>query len=1240
MASMQIGPKIGVEGEQEYRQQMKEIIAQTKELKSEMTALKSGFDSTTSAEQKASQESKNLNAQLQLQNERLAALEAQLKKAENATDRDEAAIAAYKTEINKTKTEINGLNAQLAALPNTLQQTGEAWQQAGQKMSEFGKGMTQAGKKLSMTVTAPLVAAGTASYKLASDAETSFAKVATIIDSADVSYTDMVKDVTKYSNETGVAITDFNEALYSSVSAGIDSGNAIEFTANMVKLAKGGFTDTEKAVDVVTTVLNAYGMSAEEATRVSDKLIQTQNIGKTTVDQLASSLGNVIPVAKAAGVDFEAVSASMAILTKRGIGTAEASTYLKGLFNELSKSGSKTDAVLRELSGKGFAELSAEGVPLTDILSMINDYAKKDGKSLKDMFSNTRAGSAALSLMSDSGTEYVKVLKVMREEQGATNEAFDKMDATSAQQMQKALNELKNAAIDVGNIVMPYVTEGLQKIRDLAAAFQELDPATQDMIVKAAALAAAVGPVLVVGGSLVNGVGTLVTEAGKLMTVLGGAPEILAALSNPAALAAVAIAGVTVAAIELAAAAAGSGTPSLTKDLEEATDAASKARTELEAAGKDLETVFADAAAAISEAGDSTKLISTLSEELAQLADKTDRTADEQERMATLVAELNQLVPEFGLEINATTGELNKSSDEIRSYVAELDRMTRAQAYQAAYKEILEGIVAAQKKQVQAEIELEKLNAEAVSVEGSRNTVLQAQAEQRQRIAELEEQLAAARASGSASVESLIAMEQELNQLQMQESTGLVELNGELVSAADAHDDLGTATAGAKTEINATTDAIEESKKQISEAEKEAEDLRKTAEKLGISFDDMGEVADDTADRVEDLADVVEDSSESMEDDAADLEKAWNKFYTSAYKSLTSTGNAFKALESTEKTSLSEMSKALQTHIKALQEWNKNYETVTSDARYNTDQAYTAIVNDIIAMGDDGAVYLDAFAEKVRTGSDEVAAITAEYGDFITAKETMAGHIADMQTAVETGAANMASAMEGGSSAVNTAVESILSDVLTKSNISTDMLTLGAKIVDEYAAGISSSTSQTTVSAAAQTIVALLSDPMSGVTAKASVWGAEFVVNYVESAKQKAAEKKIKEIGQGVANALKSWLHFSKPDVGPLRDTEKWGRDMVLTYAKGMESGIPVIRDAAKDIANSAALYPADVSGSNAVRASAQQAARSASQTSALYALLNKYLPQAAQTKVAVPVRTFADEITPEINKNLGVTYI
>lgn len=427
----------------------------------------------------------------------------------------------FKAKLNNAQADVNRMSVELAKAQSKAVLYGQAMQGAGDKLLSAGAAIGSAGNTLTMGLTTPIVAAGTAAVKMASDAETSFAKVSTIADETVLTYDKMRSEVTEASDTTGVAITEFNEALYSSLSAGVESGKAIGFTTDMVKLAKGGFTDTAKAVDVVTSVLNAYGYSADEAGSISDKLITTQNIGKTTVDELAGSLGRVIPTAKAFNVGIDDVSTAMAIMTKRGIQTSEATTYYNSMLNELGSNGTKADMALRDLSGKGFSELIAQGTPLTEILQMLSDKATQDGKSLADMFGSMEAGKAALSIMSDGGAEYNQVLDQMKNSAGATQEAFDKMNATPAAQMQIELNKLKNAGIEAGTQLLPHITNLVDLVGDLAEKFSDLSPEEQKAILKTAAFAAGMGPVLKVTSSAMTTVGGLGKGFGKMLKTVG-----------------------------------------------------------------------------------------------------------------------------------------------------------------------------------------------------------------------------------------------------------------------------------------------------------------------------------------------------------------------------------------------------------------------------------------------------------------------------------------------------------------------------------------------------------------------------------------------------------------------------------------------------------------------------------------------------------------------------------------------
>ncbi|MCI1959702.1 MAG: phage tail tape measure protein, partial [Clostridia bacterium] len=301
--------------------------------------------------------------------------------------------------------------------------------------------------------------------KSAIDFETSFAQVSTLLDKNTTDYGQYKDSIIKASNETGVAVDELAKSVYGSISAGVDSAKAVQFTTDAVKLAKGGFTDTAKAVDVMTTAINGYKLSADDAGKISDLLITTQNLGKTTVDELASSMGAVIPIASGANFSIEELSASYAQLTKNGIATSEAGTYMKSMLSELTKAGSTTDKALHSLTGKGFADLKKEGKSTTEILKLLSDNAEQNGMTLKDMFSSTEAGSAALVLMSQDGAEYNDILKAMQESSGAAEDAFNKMSETPQVQLNNLKNMLANMGIELGEKLLPIVMQAANYIK-------------------------------------------------------------------------------------------------------------------------------------------------------------------------------------------------------------------------------------------------------------------------------------------------------------------------------------------------------------------------------------------------------------------------------------------------------------------------------------------------------------------------------------------------------------------------------------------------------------------------------------------------------------------------------------------------------------------------------------------------------------------------------------------------------
>lgn len=423
---------------------------------------------------------------------------------------DEAAkaVEGLDSKVDKAKSGMLGLEDRLGNLGDKFIGMGGKLGVAGGAMTLLGAGISKA--------TAPLKMIGSEAFNWAKDLDTAVRQVSTLTTDGILPVDKIKKEVRAISDETGRAQSEVANAMYEALSSGVDESKVIGFVKKNITLSEAGFTDLGTSIDATTTILNAYGNKAFDVGKISDILVKTQDKGKITVDELAKSIGRVIPTAAAAGVNVDQLGAAYSILTAKGMNARIATTNLQGMLSELSSTGSNVDKVLRMRTGKSFAQLTDEGMNLGEALSIVQKAADESGLTLKDMFSQETAGSAALSIMSDGVKGYTDALGAMNNAQGAANKNAEKMHG-DAYNWDKAMNEIKNTTIDLGNAIAPVIIPIAQDISGLIAKFKDLSPATKSFIVKFGLIAVAAGPVLMTIGSIIAGVGGLMIGGGLLL---------------------------------------------------------------------------------------------------------------------------------------------------------------------------------------------------------------------------------------------------------------------------------------------------------------------------------------------------------------------------------------------------------------------------------------------------------------------------------------------------------------------------------------------------------------------------------------------------------------------------------------------------------------------------------------------------------------------------------------------------
>lgn len=386
----------------------------------------------------------------------------ELTKLKNEYDKNEKAIETSNNKLVDATTKMNNTEKSILQNKKAIEEIDK--QISNLKLEKLEKGfdsVSQASGKMSdklKPVSTAIVATGVASATASITFEDSMAKVMTIADESIVSYDDMKKAIIALSDQTGISANEIADNVYDAISSGQSTGDAVKFVTESTKLAKAGFAEAGQSLDLLTTIMNSYELEASEVNRVSDILIQTQNVGKVTVGELSADMGKLIPTAKATGVNLEQIATGYALMTSKGIRSAESTTYMNSMLNEFGKSGTKVSDSIKELTGKSFQDLIASGSSVGDILNLLDENAKANGKSLADMFGSSEAAKAAMILVTDSGKAFNETLSDMGNVIGETDKAFNTISDTKGNKLRISLNEIKNSAINMGDALAP-VTE-------------------------------------------------------------------------------------------------------------------------------------------------------------------------------------------------------------------------------------------------------------------------------------------------------------------------------------------------------------------------------------------------------------------------------------------------------------------------------------------------------------------------------------------------------------------------------------------------------------------------------------------------------------------------------------------------------------------------------------------------------------------------------------------------------------
>jgi phage-related minor tail protein len=617
--AVNIGPKIGIEGEAEYRKQINNIIQQSKTLASEMKALTTSFDKNGKSMEQNAKQHKLLQDQIKNQKSKLNELNKMLEQSKAKFGENSTQTQKWQQAVNEAQADLNKLENELKELPSSLDMVTAKMGEMGQKLETIGNKIASVGSRLTATVTTGIVGAFTAAVKTTGDFDAAMSKVQAV-SGATADQMELLRAKAKEMGETTkFSASESAEALNYMAMAGWKTDQMLNGLAGIMNLAAASGEELGTTSDIVTDALTAFGMTADESGRFADILAAAASNANTNVAMMGESFKYVAPVAGAMGYSAEDVAVALGLMANAGIKADMAGTSLRNMMQRMAKPTKESAMAMERLglelyddTGKmySFREIMNQlrgsmteiNMPLEQYNARLDelDQALEDGtikqkaydKELAElnlqafgaegaekaraaaMLGGTRAMAGLLAISNASIDDYEKLTDAIDD----SSQAFAKLADGSVMPLNEALasgqeiieqyqgsaeamaatmldnlpgqitilkSQIEALAISIGEMLMPTIREIVGKIQGFVDKLNSMDEAQRKQIIKIAAIAAAVGPILIVVGKLVAAIGSIMQYAPVISGALKAIGIAIGGISAPV-LAVVAAIGVLV----------------------------------------------------------------------------------------------------------------------------------------------------------------------------------------------------------------------------------------------------------------------------------------------------------------------------------------------------------------------------------------------------------------------------------------------------------------------------------------------------------------------------------------------------------------------------------------------------------------------------------------------------------------------------------------------------------------------
>ena len=506
-----IGPRIGIEGEAEYRRTIQNIIQQQKTLKSEMQSMASAWDKDTAEQKKNAQQRENLSKQVQNQKDRLAELENMMEKSAEKYGENSTETLKWKQAVNEATTELNRLETELKNIPNGLQQMGDDMEAAGQKIGAIGDAL--------MPISVAAAAVGAYAVKTTADFDSSMSKVAAISGATGKDFDALRAKAREMGAQTKFSASEAADAFQYMAMAGWKTEDMMDGISGIMSLSAADGLDLATTSDIVTDSLSAFNLTAKDSGHFADVLAAASTNANTNVSMMGETFKYAAPVAGALGFSIEDVAVATGLMANAGIKGSQAGTAMRGFLTRLAKP-TKESATAMDFLDIEIQNADGSMKSLSEILH----YTKRQFDTLNEaekaqyaaMLAGQNGMSGLLAIMNAADSDIEKLEKAVDSANGTAEKMAETMQDNLNGQLTILKSAAEEAAISVGDALVPRIRKGVSVVQDFTNWFNNLNDEQKQYAINAGIAAAAAGPFFKIMGAGVETTGKVVKNVGDL----------------------------------------------------------------------------------------------------------------------------------------------------------------------------------------------------------------------------------------------------------------------------------------------------------------------------------------------------------------------------------------------------------------------------------------------------------------------------------------------------------------------------------------------------------------------------------------------------------------------------------------------------------------------------------------------------------------------------------------------------